>query len=97
MTTPYTVDMLADRWGCSSQHVRNMISKGLLPAFRFGKLIRIPAQQVEEFERCSSVTVANGACSTDPAASESGYRPASTIPQKIVRLPNGRRCRLPQS
>lgn len=91
---PLTVGMVAQRWGCSSQAVRNMIARGALPAFRVGKLIRIPAAEVEEFERCSSVTEGSGASSIVTAVAESVSQPDSMTPQKIVRLPNGRRCRL---
>lgn len=43
---------LADRWQCSERHVRNMIKRGELPAFRLGdKLIRIKISDVEEYER----------------------------------------------
>lgn len=94
MTKPYSVDMVAERWGCSSQHIRSLIAKGSLPAFRVGKLIRIPAIEVEEFERCSSATGGSGASSITMPEGESAFPPATTQAQKIVRLPNGRRCRL---
>ncbi|WP_363311545.1 excisionase family DNA-binding protein [uncultured Devosia sp.] len=47
---PYTPETLADRWGCSSQHVRDLVGNGRLKAFRVGRLIRIPAATVREFE-----------------------------------------------
>jgi excisionase family DNA binding protein len=47
---PYTPETLADRWGCSSEKVRQMFHRGELPGFRLGKLIRIPAVEVERFE-----------------------------------------------
>ena len=47
--------MVAERWGCSANHVRNLIKRGELPAFRLGKrLIRIPVAAVEEFEHCAA-------------------------------------------
>lgn len=52
---PYTPDTLAERWGCSANTVRNMIKRGELRAFRSGRrLIRIPADVVEEIERCQT-------------------------------------------
>ncbi|MGI8397769.1 helix-turn-helix domain-containing protein [Agrobacterium deltaense] len=43
---------LADRWQCSERHVRNMIKRGELPAFKLGdKLIRVKISDVEEYER----------------------------------------------
>ena len=47
---PYTPDTLAERWGCSAQTVRNIISQGDLPAFRVGRLFRIKPEAVEEYE-----------------------------------------------
>jgi len=49
----YTPDQLAAVWGCSSNHVRNLIHSGELRAFRLGKrLLRIPAEAVGEYEQC---------------------------------------------
>jgi excisionase family DNA binding protein len=47
---PFTPETLADRWGCSSNHIRNLVNRGILRAFRAGRLIRIPAEAVEDFE-----------------------------------------------
>lgn len=52
--TVYTPSMLADRWKCSEKHIRNMIERGELRAFRLGgKLLRIRGEDVEAFE-CQS-------------------------------------------
>jgi excisionase family DNA binding protein len=66
---PFTPAQLAERWGCSTRHVRNLVIEGRLRAFRLGgKLLRIPAQAVEEFE-----------CLTGPsAASEESASSSST-------------------
>lgn len=51
MPAVFTPAMLADRWACSERHVRNMIDRGELPAFRLGdKLLRIRLSDVERFE-----------------------------------------------
>ncbi len=51
MSALYTPDTLADRWGCSGKTVRLLIEAGKLRAFRVGeRLIRIPAEAVEEYE-----------------------------------------------
>lgn len=43
----YSPRTLAARWGCSERHIRNMIQRGELAAFRLGqKLVRIPAEAV---------------------------------------------------
>lgn len=47
---PYSPETLADRWGCSAEKVRLMYRSGELAGFRLGKLIRIPANEVERYE-----------------------------------------------
>lgn len=49
-TRPYTPETLAERWSCSSQHIRDLVSKGDLRAFRVGRLIRIRPEEVERYE-----------------------------------------------
>ncbi|PWL17438.1 hypothetical protein DKP76_11715 [Falsochrobactrum shanghaiense] len=47
----YTPTTLAKRWDCSERHIRNMIDRGELPAFRLGgKLLRIRGEDVEALE-----------------------------------------------
>jgi hypothetical protein len=42
---------LAERWMCSERHVRNLIARGELPAFKHGgKLLRIWWKDIEAFE-----------------------------------------------
>ncbi|MBU0726413.1 MAG: helix-turn-helix domain-containing protein [Alphaproteobacteria bacterium] len=48
---PYTPETLAERWGCSHQHIRDLVRTGKLPAFRVGRLIRVRREDVETFER----------------------------------------------
>jgi excisionase family DNA binding protein len=48
----YTPTQLAQLWGCSANHVRQMCKDGRLRHFRLGpKTIRIPIAAVEEFEK----------------------------------------------
>lgn len=47
---PFSVSALAERWSCSDGLVRKLIKTGELPSFRYGKLIRISAKDVVEFE-----------------------------------------------
>lgn len=56
---PFTPETLAERWGCSSEKVRQMFHSGDLAGFRLGKLIRIPAIEVERFE-CEQTQPAQG-------------------------------------
>ena len=63
---PYSPETLAERWGVSANAVRKRCASGDLPHFRFGKLYRIPADVVEEFEACQ--TSASDACAADTAS-----------------------------
>ena len=47
---PYTAEMLAERWECSAETVRQMIRDGRLPAFRVGRMMRVTQQVVEQYE-----------------------------------------------
>lgn len=47
---PYSPETLGQRWACSSEKVRQMCRHGELGYFRLGKLIRIPASEVERIE-----------------------------------------------
>jgi excisionase family DNA binding protein len=47
---PFSPKTLAERWSCTDQHIRNLITTGRLPGFRLGKLIRIRAVDVDRYE-----------------------------------------------
>ena len=51
---PYSSEELASRWGVTSQHIRDLIRAGALRHFRVGRLIRIFAVAVREFEETSA-------------------------------------------
>lgn len=51
---PYTLQSLANRWGCSAESVRLMVKAGRLPHFRVGRMIRIAARVVEDIETCEN-------------------------------------------
>lgn len=54
MPRAYTPETLAERWDCSPSVIRKLCRKGDLPSFRLGgKLLRIRADDVEEYE-CQS-------------------------------------------
>jgi excisionase family DNA binding protein len=58
LARPFSPETLAERWGCSAEKVRQMFHQGELAGFRLGKLIRIPANEVERFEAaCSQETM----------------------------------------
>jgi len=52
----WTVATLADAWGCSPGHIKNLIKRGDLRCFRVGNLIRITN---EEKARCESQSGSN--------------------------------------
>ena len=47
---PYSPETLAERWGCSAEKIRQMCRRGEIANFKLGKLIRIPAAEIERFE-----------------------------------------------
>jgi hypothetical protein len=55
---PYTVPELAERWSCPEQDIRNAINRDVLPVFRLGRMIRVPADKVtdEMRDRCVGLT-----------------------------------------
>ncbi|WP_081788197.1 helix-turn-helix domain-containing protein [Sulfitobacter mediterraneus] len=61
MTRPYTPETLANRWGVSATMVRNMCGAGDITHFRVGKLYRIPAKSVEDYECQKSASGGSGA------------------------------------
>ncbi|WP_350156282.1 excisionase family DNA-binding protein [Roseovarius indicus] len=66
--------MLADRWQCSDETVRQMVHRGELRAFRVGRMIRIPWDAVEELECQTSLSdgYAADSASTGRTKPESG-------------------------
>jgi len=66
---PYSPETLADRWGCSSEKVRLMCRSGELSSFRLGKLIRVPATEVERYE-CQNIP--------SPSTEENSPSPSET-------------------
>ncbi len=69
---PVTPDMLADRWQCSAETIRQMVKAGRLRGFRVGRMIRIPWDAVEEIE-CQ--TSQSDACAADTAYRGQTQRP----------------------
>ena len=84
MARPYTPEMLADRWDCSPETVRAMIRSGTLPAFRVGRMMRITAKAVEDYE-CG--TIGSGASRDD----SSSFGMTMTEPGDVIALRHTRR------
>ena len=83
---PYTAASLAERWGCSVNHIRDLIRDGKLQCFRVGRLIRIRRDEVERFECGSSYTGESGAPS-NPHPMERGGYPSERA--TVISLPSG--------
>lgn len=84
---PYSPETLADRWGCSPDKVRLMCKDGSIASFRLGRLIRIPANEVERFECQSTALSATEGDSASPIASRNEVAFAS----RLVRQTEGLR------
>ncbi|RDE08384.1 DNA-binding protein [Pelagibacterium lacus] len=85
---PFTPETLSRRWDCSPQHIRDLVAAGQLPAFRVGRLIRIPATAVRDFECPNSEPSSTGAPGTPYGTIQ--VAPPRGVPfvPKIVRKPN---------
>lgn len=73
---PFTPDMLAERWQCSAETIRQMVKAGDLRGFRVGRMIRIPYEAVEEIE-CQ--TSASDACEVDIASTGPTRRASESV------------------
>ena len=77
MSRPLTPEQVADLWGCSANHVRALIKRGELRAFRLGaRLLRVPAAAVEEYEQCQAI--ASGG-STDGSSCPGGQTESDDV------------------
>lgn len=88
---PYSPATLAARWGCSRQHVHDLIKGGELRAFRIGsKLLRISAEEVARWEAQST-----GLESSKDSSSSRGGRGADAA--AIASVEASHRLKLVQS
>lgn len=87
MTDVYTPATLAKEWHCSERHVRSLVDKGELRAFRLGqRLLRIPAASAREYE-CRMATGSES--STDNASLSTTTQPESdtvTVLEPLTRV-----------
>jgi excisionase family DNA binding protein len=84
----YTPASLAREWGCSERHVRRLIDRKELRAFRLGgKLLRIKPEAVEEFE-CKRDTVlqANEGAESSSSTTEENATVSLLEPQTRAKL-----------
>ncbi|EKF40018.1 hypothetical protein NA8A_23003 [Nitratireductor indicus C115] len=55
----YTPRTLAEYWGCSERHVRNLTKSGELRSFRIGKLIRVRSDWALDFQKAQEIGLPN--------------------------------------
>ena len=83
---PFTIEMLSERWGCSQQHIRNLVTSGTLSCFRDGRLIRVRREDVEALEQPQT----QGPPSPPPSAARPAVATAPLRRRRKIKLPNGR-------
>lgn len=80
---PFSPETLADRWDCSAEKVRLMCRNGELASFRLGKLIRIPAAEVERVECLSTASQSTEESSPSHFAMQQESRVESRLARQI--------------
>jgi excisionase family DNA binding protein len=85
---PYSPETLADRWGCSAEKVRLMYRAGELAGFRLGKLIRIPAVEVERYECQNTPSPLTEEGLPSPTETPEERRAAFRLARQTEGLPN---------
>lgn len=81
---PYSPETLAVRWSCSSEKVRRMYHDGELSGFRLGKLIRIPANEVERYE-CQNTDLSG----TEDSGASPSPDPMAGLESRLARMSGG--------
>ena len=84
---PFSPQTLAERWGCSSETVRTMCHSGAIGWFPVGKLIRIPAAEVERYECQTTGSSSTGDVSASPTPTRSEDAFASRLVRQTGALP----------
>ena len=79
---PFSPETLSERWGCSAEKVRRMYHDGELTGFRLGKLIRIPANEVERYE-CQNTDLSSTA---ENSPSPTMTTSADVFESRLVRM-----------
>ena len=80
---PFTIDSLAERWGCSANQVRNQIRAGEIRTFKIGALVRIPAAEVERVECLNTVSSDSEVVSQSSTATTTVSGVARSLPRPI--------------
>jgi excisionase family DNA binding protein len=92
MNKPYSAKTLAERWDCSEAQIRSMVRTGKLAAFTLGgKLIRIPAEEVDKWEMCLN---SSGTGENSPSASLSTEHDTAAALGPMTSPPRGNAWRI---
>ena len=84
----FTPRDVAERWQCSERHIRNVMKAGELRYFRLGgKLVRIPVEAVEEYEKCQSSDLSSIEESLPPNGMKAAADAAARLVRQTVRRP----------
>lgn len=84
---PYSPETLAAHWGCSAEKIRIMCKRGELGSFRLGKLIRIPAAEVERYE-CQ---ITGSSDTEESSASPTQMTSEDAFASRLARMTGGSR------
>ena len=84
---PYSPETLAERWACSAEKVRLMYRSGDIAGFRLGKLIRIPAAEVERVE-CQNTALPSTEINGPSLSGKESADFASRLARQTEGLPN---------
>ncbi|WP_413777641.1 helix-turn-helix domain-containing protein [Thalassovita sp.] len=87
---PFTPETLAAAWGCSAETVRNLCRSGTLKHFRLGRLYRIPANAVEEYECQTSASDVSEVVSVSTGPSQTESAPGLSLRHAPERKPSQR-------
>jgi len=79
MADIFSPETLAERWGCSARHVRDLCNEGQLRHFKVGRMFRIRREALEEFEwRENNMTIHGGSQSSKESIVSPGMSPVLT-------------------
>lgn len=87
MPNVYTPHTLSKEWGCSENHIRNLIRRGELTAFRLGgKLLRIRSEDVEAYRERNSTSHDFDDLKEEPERKRQENKANADIEARIARI-----------
>ena len=86
MTRWLTVRQVAEWLNCSQSHVYNLVERGDLPARRWGRLVRVPAESLEYEEHDSCLDPDCESSISHDLGTSSGRKDAGAGVVRLARL-----------